>query len=143
MSATPSINEILQHKQPLLLFDGDCALCDRLIGFFLAREKEEKMYFASLDSELAKEVMRYFDLRPGKDTMVLIRDHNAYIKSCAALRLSWYMRFPWPLLSGFLIIPPFLRNVVYDLVARKRLHWFGTAESCLNRNNFRQDRFLS
>lgn len=100
------------------------------------------MNFASLESETANWLIQHFELKNNKDSMVLIREYNAYIKSCAALRLCWYMKFPWPLLSIFLIIPPFLRNWVYDFVARRRIKWFGLQESCLRLEGFRKERFL-
>lgn len=100
------------------------------------------MNFCSLESETAQVLTQHFELGNNKDSMVLIRKYNAYIKSCAALRLCWYMKFPWPLLSVFLIIPPFLRNRVYDFIAQRRLKWFGLQESCLAMAGFRKDRFL-
>lgn len=143
MKQNSDINQILSARQPLLIYDGDCALCNHLIVFFLKREKKQEINFVPLSSETAKALMAYFEIGDGIDSMVLIRHYNAYIKSCAALRLSWYMKFPWPLLSVFLIIPPFLRNRVYDAVAKRRLRWFGLQESCLNISGFRKERFLT
>jgi predicted DCC family thiol-disulfide oxidoreductase YuxK len=123
------IDEILQ-KQPILLFDGECGFCNKSVAFFLKREKNSAMYFAPIASETGIELLKYFELDPKIDSMVLIRNRQAYIRSCAALRLTWYMKGAWPLLSVFLIIPPFLRHPVYNFIAWHRMKLFGRVESC-------------
>jgi predicted DCC family thiol-disulfide oxidoreductase YuxK len=140
---TNNIAELLLQKQPLLMYDGDCALCNHLIQFYLEREKKQELNFVPLDSPTALALIKHFELTNTKDSMVLIRDYNAYIKSCAALRLCGYMKGLWPLMKIFLIIPPFLRNMVYDFVAKRRIKWFGVQDSCMNINGFRKERFLN
>jgi len=138
-----NITDLLLEKQPLLLYDGECALCNHMIQFYLNREKNQRMNFVPLDSDTAQVIIAHFELKKTKDSMVLIRDYSAYIKSCAALRLSRYMKGLWPLMQVFLIIPPFLRNLVYDFIAKRRLKWFGIQQTCLNRTDFNQERFLT
>jgi len=138
-----SITDILLHKQPLLMYDGECALCNHLIQFYLKHEKKQELNFVPLDSPKAQLLIQHFELKATKDSMVLIRGYNAYIKSCAALRLSGYMKGLWPLAQVFLIIPPFLRNPVYDFVAKRRIKWFGLQQACMNINGFRKERFLN
>ena len=136
-----NIEEILA-KQPILLFDGECGFCNRSILFFLRREKESKLNFAALSSETGKMLLSYFELDPKIDSMVLIRGHEAYIKTCAALRLTWYMKGLWPLLSVFLIIPPFMRHPIYSLISRNRMKLFGRVPECALLKNEDQARFL-
>jgi predicted DCC family thiol-disulfide oxidoreductase YuxK len=124
-----NINEILT-KQPVLLFDGECGFCNKSVQFFLKHEKNQAMHFAPLQSEAGEELRTYFEIDPKIDSIILIRDYGAYIKSCAALRLTLYMKGLWPLMAVFLIIPPFLRNPVYDLIAKRRMKIFGKVESC-------------
>jgi predicted DCC family thiol-disulfide oxidoreductase YuxK len=119
-------------KQPILIFDGECGFCNRSVQFFLKRERKsaKKINFTSLQSEAGILLREYFEIGPETQSLIFIRDHSAYVKSCAALRLTWYMRGLWPLLLLFLIIPPFLRNMVYDFVAKRRMKWFGRIEHC-------------
>lgn len=124
-----NINELLA-KQPLLLFDGECGFCNKSIQFFLKHEKNKTMHFIPLHSETGKAIRKYFEIEDKVDSLILIKDYSAYIKSCAALRLSLYMKGGWPLMSAFLIIPPFLRNPVYSFVAKHRMKIFGRVESC-------------
>ena len=136
------LNEALT-KQPILLFDGECGFCNKTIQFFLRNERNKKMHFAPLQSELGKALRNYFEISEQTDSIILIKDHSAYIKSCAALRLSPYMKCLWRIMIIFVIIPPFLRNIVYDFIARRRKKIFGRVESCALLKNEDKERFLS
>ncbi len=130
-------------KQPLLLFDGECGLCNRAVQFLLKREKKSLLHFAPLQSAPGTALRKYFEISDKTDSLVLIKNNEAYIKSCAALRLTKYMKGLWPLMMVFLIIPPFLRNLVYDFIARCRTKWFGKVESCALLKQEDRSRFLA
>ncbi|MEI6020349.1 MAG: DUF393 domain-containing protein [Bacteroidota bacterium] len=145
---TIDVNELLK-KQPILLFDGECGFCNRAVLFFLHHENKKihtrpfkKMHFASLQSPEGIELKKYFELDHQIDSIILIKDHSAFIKSCAVLRLTLYMRGLWPLLSVFVIIPPFLRNIVYHFIAKRRMRLFGKVKQCELLRELDQSRFL-
>ena len=139
---TSGIQEILS-KQPILLFDGECGFCNRSVQFLLEREKNKKLHFAPLQSRIGEQLRAYFEIDPKTDSMILIRDHAAYIKSCAALRLTGYMKGGWPLMQVFILLPSFLRNPVYDFIARRRMRWFGRVDNCALLKKEDQNRFLA
>ena len=137
------IEDIL-NKQPILLFDGECGFCNRTVQFFLRREKKGKrMHFAPLQSEPGIALRKYFEIDERVDSLILIKHHSAYIKSCAALRLTRYMKGCWPLMMVFVIIPPFIRNIVYNFITRRRMKLFGRVESCALLKKEDRDRFLA
>jgi predicted DCC family thiol-disulfide oxidoreductase YuxK len=139
---TNDINQMLK-KQPILLFDGECGFCNKTVQFFLKNEnKKKKMHFAPIQSQEGMALRKYFEIDDKIDSIILIKDHGAYIKSCAALRLGLYMKGLWPLVTGFVIIPPFLRNLVYDFIAKRRKKIFGRVESCALLKNEDRSRFL-
>ncbi|MBA2610704.1 MAG: DUF393 domain-containing protein [Bacteroidetes bacterium] len=135
------INEILK-KQPILLFDGECGFCNKSLQYFLRHEKNKSMHFAPLGSNVGKELKAYFEIEEKTDSVILIRDHSAYIKSCAALRLMPYMKGLWPLMIVFVVVPPFIRNWVYDLIAKRRMKFFGRVDNCANLPKEDRERFL-
>ena len=137
-----TLNEALK-KQPLLLFDGKCVLCNQAILFLLKHEKNKELHFISIESELGISIKNYFEINTKTDSMILIKNHDAFIKSCAALRLPKYMKGGWPLLIVLVIIPPFIRNFFYDLIARRRKKWFGELENCALLKNEDRSRFLA
>ena len=141
------LNSILS-KQPILLFDGECGFCNRTILFFLRNEKKKKneakmMHFAPLQSDEGIALRRYFEIDEKIDSLILIKDHSAYIKSCAALRLTPFMKGLWPLMMVFVIVPPFIRNFVYDVIAKRRMRLFGRVESCSLLPEEERKRFLA
>ncbi|MNW64827.1 hypothetical protein D3C74_431440 [compost metagenome] len=76
------------------------------------------------------------------DTFVLIENGKYYTRSTAALRLAKGLKFPYPLLYVFIIVPKFIRNAVYNWVARNRYRWFGKDEACMLPTPEIKDRFL-
>jgi predicted DCC family thiol-disulfide oxidoreductase YuxK len=95
-----------------------------------------------LQSEVGIALRNYFEISHNTDSIILIKDHSAFIKSCAALRLTMYMKGLWPLMMGFVIIPPFLRNRAYEFIARRRMKWFGRVENCALLPKEDRQRFL-
>ena len=139
---TLDLQQILA-QQPILLFDGECGFCNKSIQFFLKHEKSKAMHFAPLQSEIGIALRNYFEITENTDSIILIRGHEAYIKSCAALRLTGYMKGLWPAMIVFLVIPPFVRNMAYDFIAKRRMKWFGRVENCALLDKEDKARFLS
>ena len=137
----------LVSKQPVVLFDGVCNLCNGSVLFIIKRDRPARFRFAALQSEAAAAALKTIDpsLNVGglPDSMVLIEDGRLFTRSTAALRVARGLRFPWPLMYGFIIVPPFLRNWMYDIIARHRYRWFGRRETCMIPTPELAARFLS
>lgn len=133
----------MDQNGPILLFDGVCNLCSGSVQFMLKRNSKANIRFASLQSEFAKEVLRNSDLPSNYlHSLVLLENGKTYVKSDAALRLSKHMDGIWKIGSVFLIIPRFVRNAVYDLIAKYRYRWFGKKDVCWLPKPEWKDRFL-
>lgn len=118
--------------RPVLLFDGVCNLCNNSVNFILDRDKKERFFFASLQSDYADHMLSEFGEDAQKlDSVVLIYQGKIYRKSRAVLRAAKLIGRGWQLLYFiFIIIPPFIANPVYDFIARNRYRWFGKRDSC-------------
>ena len=127
----------------VLLFDGVCNLCSRLVRFVLDRDREERFRFASLQSETGRRYLAEHGLPEDLDTMVLIEGGRAYVRSTAALRTARRLGLPWRLLYPLVLIPPFLRDPAYRLLARNRYRWFGKSDVCSIPTPDERARFLS
>jgi len=122
--------EILKEG-PVILFDGSCGLCNWCVKYVLKKEKKNKILrFAALQSDFGQKALEHFNLKGKTDSIVLIENGKTHIKSGAALRMNKYMRSLWPLMMGLLIVPPFIRDFVYDYIAKNRITWFGTSDYC-------------
>lgn len=110
----------------MILFDGYCALCNHTIAFLQARQRPGALEYASLQSARGHALLKELGKSPDKfDTLILFEGGRGYLRSTGALRALRYMRFPLPLLYALILIPPFLRDPVYNLIAHNRYRWFG------------------
>ncbi|GAS80216.1 thiol-disulfide oxidoreductase DCC family protein [Paenibacillus amylolyticus] len=133
----------VHQGHPIVLVDGVCHFCQGLTKWIIKRDPEGKYHFASLQSDVAKELLEKGNLSTDSmDTFVLIENGSYYTRSTAALRLAKGLKFPYPLLYVFIIIPKFIRNAVYNWVARNRYRWFGKDETCMLPTPEIKDRFL-
>jgi predicted DCC family thiol-disulfide oxidoreductase YuxK len=119
-------------QQPVILFDGVCNFCNGAVNFVIKRDKTAQIQFAPLQSEKGRLFARQFGFNEEElKTFIFIEDNKFYTKSTAALKVCRYLGALWPLCYGLMIIPKFIRNVVYDLVAKNRYKWFGRRDTCM------------
>lgn len=121
----------MQNKK-IILFDGVCNLCNGAITFIIKRDKNDVFRYAPLQSEVGKNLAKKHEIDLVKvDSIILVTDQSAVAKSTAALRIAKHLSGGWPLLAVFFILPTFLRNAVYDFIARNRYKWFGKKDACM------------
>lgn len=129
--------------EKIILFDGVCNLCNNSVQFVIKRDKKKQFRFASLQSDFGQQVLQQQGLdRNSFKSFLLIDDGRIYTRSEAALRVTRYLSGLWPALYGFIIVPAFIRNGVYDWVSKNRYQWFGKKEACWLPTPALQERFI-
>lgn len=124
-------NYKLSDPGPLILFDGYCNLCSASVKFILRHEKHEYYYFASLQSEFVRlKYPNFFTDESDPASVILIDKGNVWFASDAAVRICRRLKFPFSMLYYFRFIPRFLRDGVYNFIARKRYRYFGRTQTC-------------
>ncbi len=121
-----------ESKKYIILFDGTCKLCNNVVKFITKNDSKRLFCFIPLDSQKASEYLsRYNEKNVNKGSVLLIQNEKLYTKSNAVLHILKYLDGLWPLFYGFIIVPGFLRDPVYDIIAKYRYRWFGavTGES--------------
>ena len=111
----------------LLLFDGDCLLCDGVVQWLAAHDPHNRLRFASLQSGLGQCLLQAHGLPADyRASIVAIAEPTVWQESAAVLRILQALGGGWqvPALVGRLI-PRFLRDALYRFVARNRYSWFG------------------
>lgn len=130
--------------QSVILFDGVCNLCNSFVQFVIKHDKYERFKFASLQSDFAKkELADSFIDTQKMSTVILLENGKLYSRSTAALRVLKKLNGLLPLLYIFIAIPTFIRDAVYNLIAKNRYKWFGKKDSCMIPSPELQRRFLS
>jgi predicted DCC family thiol-disulfide oxidoreductase YuxK len=149
MRAANAMTVVSAHTgKHVLLYDGLCGLCNRLVRFILKRDDTGKFRFASLQSAFGAEVL----IRHGKnpevvDTICLIPDYQGHpeqllSKAPAALFVLRELGGIWRLATVLGWLPTSLLNLCYEQVARRRYAAFGQYTSCPLPEPRYQDRFI-
>ncbi len=128
----------------LILFDGICNFCNFGVNFIIDHDKKKYFKFASLQSNLAQNILKEKNIDPMKiDTIILIMNEKIFTKSSAALQIAKNLDGFWKVIYILSIIPAPIRDITYDFIARNRYKWFGKRESCRIPTDQNIDRFLS
>lgn len=136
-------NSDITRSPDIVLFDGVCNLCNHAVIFIIDRDHQKKYRFASLQSSIGQDLLRRFQLPTHTmDSLVLISKERVFVKSTAALKIARNLDGLWPLAYMFIIVPSFIRNAFYDLIAKYRYKIFGKSESCRYPSDELKLRFL-
>ena len=132
----------MADSSPVVLFDGECKLCNGSVNFILRRDSKGRLKLAPLQSDYGRAVLKEYGKNPDElDSMMLLEGERLTVKSTAVIRISKYLGGAWPLCMIALVIPPFIRDFIYDIIAKNRTRWFGKHDTCPPPNADYEDRF--
>ena len=125
----------------IVFFDGVCNLCQGSVRYLIKHDKKGVLKFASLQGNYAKDFVNETEIQSMQSIMFL-DDKMLYKKSTAVLKLSrllggWHQL----LLLGY-ILPRFVRDWLYNIVAKNRYRWFGKKDQCVLPSKGFENRFL-
>jgi predicted DCC family thiol-disulfide oxidoreductase YuxK len=131
------------HNKKIIYFDGVCNLCNGFVQFVINRDHKNALLFASLQSTAGIEMMQHFQLSNDITTVIFVDNGVLYKKSTAALHIVKHLKGIWPLAFAFIVVPTFIRDAVYDFIAKNRYRWFGKKEECMVPTLALKSRFIS
>ncbi len=109
----------------VVIFDGECNVCNGWADFLLRFDKRDIFRFAALQSEVGARLANGVE-----GSIVLVDGSAVLVRSDAVLRMLALLGFPFSLAGIARVIPRGLRDAVYDFVARNRIKWFGRRDTC-------------
>lgn len=116
---------------PIILFDAECVLCSSNAQFVLTHDKARRFRLASMQGEVGAALYRAHGMDPLDPISILVIEGDRVRQdSDAVLRIYEVLGFPWRLLGLLRVVPAFLRDPVYRLVARNRYRLFGKRSTC-------------
>lgn len=116
----------MTNRKHIILFDGICNLCNNSIRFISKRDGERIFTYIPLQSEEGRNLLTKFNTTPEKNnSIVYIYNGTIFLKSTAVLKILYELNGFWKLLYAFIIIPAFIRDFFYDIIARYRYKIFG------------------
>ena len=124
-------------SNPIILYDGVCGLCNRLIQFVLKRDRDDRFRFAALQSGFAARVLERHRVNPQiLDTMYLLSnysqpDERLSSRSDAGIQVLVELGGVWRALASIVqLLPRWVRDKTYNLIARNRYQIFGKFQTC-------------
>ena len=138
------MKDLSENKQ-LILFDGICNLCNGTVQYVIKRDKKDMFRFAALQSDIGQQIIEKFNIDTVKTDSILLysKENGLSIKSTAALKIFSSLGFPYNLTNIFYIVPTFIRNWVYDFIAKHRYTWYGKRDKCMVPTPELESKFLS
>ncbi|MBK5272221.1 MAG: thiol-disulfide oxidoreductase DCC family protein [Bacteroidia bacterium] len=127
----------------VVLFDGVCNFCNYWVNFAIKRDRGKKIKFTTLQGETAKQLLPQYFINPTSLSSVIFIDNGkAYTQSSAALRICKHLNGGWKLFYALLIVPKFIRDFFYNIIARNRYKWYGKRNECMIPAPGLRERFL-
>jgi predicted DCC family thiol-disulfide oxidoreductase YuxK len=113
----------------LMLYDADCNLCEGLAKF--VKNHSNKIQLSSIQSGNGKEILRKCNIAANNlNTILLIENGKILTKSNAVLHIIKKLNSYWVLFYIIVIVPRFLRDKMYNIIANNRYKWFGRKNKC-------------
>ena len=111
----------MEIPDQIIFYDGDCGLCNRSVAYVLKHEKEKTIFFASIQSDFTKQLFQTKGWEePDLSTVYFLENGRLFKKSTAALKVSKFLKVPKSWMVTFFIVPKFIRDAVYDFIAKRR-----------------------
>lgn len=130
--------------RPIMLYDGECAMCTGAVQFVLDHEREPTFLFASLQSPRGRRELARFGLDTERfDSFVVVEGDQCFVKMRASLRLGHHIGGPFRVAARLASVTPLpLGDAIYSWVFRNRITWFGRANNCRVTDDVTKARFV-
>lgn len=120
---------------PVLLYDGVCGVCNSAVRTILRYDHQGTLRFAALDSDFARATISRHPELAGLDTAVFVRDagqlsERVYVRSATLLQVAGYLGGWWRLAAAAYVIPPPVRDWLYERFAAVRYRVGGRYDTC-------------
>jgi predicted DCC family thiol-disulfide oxidoreductase YuxK len=131
------------HDDPIIVFDGVCALCSGWVDFLLRHDRRQQFRFAAMQSEAGRRLLSANGLDPDDPMSFLLLDaRGARTDSDAIIAVLQRLGGAWRAAGVLRLMPRRLRDALYRRLARDRYRWFGKKGACYLPAADEQHRFL-
>ena len=127
----------------VILFDGVCNLCTHTVSFLIKYDKNNNLKLAACQTNAGENIIRQYNLMDESESVVFIKNGIVFYKSDAIIEIAKQIK-GWPHIFKYTsFLPKFLRDGMYNLIAKNRYSLFGKKVTCMLPTNENQKRFLS
>ena len=122
---------LLKTKMNIIVFDGVCNFCNRIVQIIIRHDPSAQIHFAAQQSEAGEKLLSDYKISTSASSVIFIKDRLVYEKSDAVIEIAKLLK-GWPSLFKYtIIVPRFIRNVIYKLIAANRYSIFGKQAQCM------------
>ena len=130
-------------KQDIVFFDGHCNLCNKTVDILIKIDQKKLLTYAPISGKTAREVRLKSSLNDDELSVVFFKNkHHIFEKSDAVIEICNKILPLGGFFLLFKLIPRFIRDFVYQLVAKNRYLLFGKKITCRLPSEEEQERFL-
>lgn len=138
----PSVPDFADDEA-VMVFDGHCGLCSAMVDFILRHDTHNRIRLLPAQSVLGEALFTHYGMKSGDyDSVLVLEAGKLRVKMDGSLRLFALLGWPWTLTGVARLLPRFLADPLYDLIARHRIQWFGRRDTCRVATPAERERFL-
>lgn len=127
----------------IIVFDGVCNFCNRIVKIIIRHDPGCQIHFAAQQSEAGIKLLQEYSIKESTSSVVFITNGMVYYQSDAVIEIAKLLT-GWPsLFKNTIIVPRFLRNAIYRLIAANRYLIFGKQATCMVPKEADKGRFLN
>lgn len=134
---------LLKTKMNIIVFDGVCNFCNRIVQIIIRHEPSAQIHFAAQQSEAGEKLIKDLDIKESSNSVLFVKDGLVYYQSDAVIEIAKFLT-GWPSIFKYgIIVPRFLRNAIYKFIAANRYAIFGKQDQCMVPKEEDRGRFLN
>lgn len=134
--------QLLKTKMNIIVFDGVCNFCNRIVQIIIRHDPSAQIRFAAQQSEAGERLIKDLAIKESSNSVLFVKDGLVYSQSDAVIEIAKLLT-GWPSLFKYgIIVPRFLRNTIYKLIAANRYAIFGKQDQCMVPKEEDRGRFL-
>ena len=133
---------MIMENRRIVYFDGYCNLCSGIVQWLSKIDKNQLLYFSTIDSISGKNLLLKFPESKTNNTILFQYKDHLYDRSDAVLQIVKVLGYPWSIMSVFSFLPGSIRDWMYHVIAKNRYNWFGRKSECMVPDREIRSRFL-
>ena len=127
----------------IIVFDGVCNFCNRIVQIIIRHDPSCQIHFAAQQSESGIKLLQEYSIQESASSVVFITKGLVYYQSDAVIEIAKLL-IGWPSIFKYsIIVPRFLRNGIYKIIAANRYRLFGKQAVCMVPREEDKRRFLN
>lgn len=108
-------------SSPIVFIDSDCIFCNFWGNYIVKNDQTKSIFISTPKSKIFEEAkLKHHTFPNSSETIILYLKGKYYSKSEAVIKIAILMKSWYSILAVGYLVPKFIRNKIYDLIASRR-----------------------